>query len=130
MAHMVYQGCWFLFRQYFFKLPMLNPFLHKFGLKKSKLFVLPEYWHTCTYTHSISKMLILISILVFLNFKPKSWGCWFLFRYSFSEIPNLNPFFGHIWVKNLKFSIFPVSWYTEYLEVLIVRIQSKVWMKR
>ena len=63
----------------FFELPTLNPFLGKFGLKKSKLFVLPENWHTRTYTHSISKMLILISILVFSNFKPKSWGCWFLF---------------------------------------------------
>ena len=63
----------------FFELPTLNPFLGKFGLKKSKLFVLPENWHTRTCTHSISKMLILISILVFSNFKPKSWGCWFLF---------------------------------------------------
>ena len=32
-----------------------------------------------TCTHSMSKMLILISILVISNFKPKSWGCWFLF---------------------------------------------------
>ena len=57
----------------------LDPLLGKFGLKKSKLFVLPENWHTRTCTHNISKMLILISILVFLSFKPKSWGCWFLF---------------------------------------------------
>ena len=63
----------------FFELPTLNPFLGKFGLKKSKLFVLPENWHTRTCTHSISKMLILISILVFSNFKPKSWWSWFLF---------------------------------------------------
>ena len=68
---MVYRGCWFLFWQYFFDLPTLNPFLGKLGLKKSKLFVLPENWHTRTYTHSISKMLILILILVFSNFKPK-----------------------------------------------------------
>ena len=34
---------------------------------------------THAHTHSISKMLILISILVFSNFKPKCWGCWFLF---------------------------------------------------
>ena len=79
LAHMVYRGCWFLFRQYFFELPTLNPFFGKFGLKKSKLFVLPENWHTRTYTNSIAKMLILISILVFSNFKLKSWGCWFLF---------------------------------------------------
>ena len=73
LAHMVYRGCWFLLRQYFFELLTLNPFLGKFGLKK--LFVLPENWHTRTYTHNISKMLILISILVFSNFKPKSGGC-------------------------------------------------------
>ena len=63
----------------FFELPTLISSLSKFGLKKSKLFVLSENWHTRTYTHSISKMLILISILVFSNFKPKSWECWFLF---------------------------------------------------
>ena len=56
-----------------------NPFFGKFGLKNSKLFLLPENCHTHTYTHSISKMLIVILILVFSNFKPKSWGCWFLF---------------------------------------------------
>ena len=61
------------------ELPTLNPLLGKFGLKKSKLFVLPEIWHTRTYTHSISKMLILVLILFFSNFKHKSWGCWFLF---------------------------------------------------
>ena len=79
LAHMVYRGSWFLFRQYFSELLTLNPFFGKFGLKKSKLYFLPENWHTSTCTHSISKMLILILILVFSNFKPKSWGCWFLF---------------------------------------------------
>ena len=79
LAHMVYRGRWFLFQQQFFELPTLNQFLGKFGLKMSKLFLFPENWHTSTYTHSISKMLILISILVFSNFKPKSWRCWFLF---------------------------------------------------
>ena len=54
-------------------------FLGKFGLKKSKMFVSPENWHTRTCTRSISKMLILLSVLVFSNFKTKSWGCWFLF---------------------------------------------------
>ena len=29
-------------------------------------------------THGISRILILILILVFSNFKPESWGCWFL----------------------------------------------------
>ena len=47
--------------------------------EKVKAVCLPENWYTLTCTHSISKMLILISILVILNFKPKSWGCWFLF---------------------------------------------------
>ena len=79
LAHRVSRQCWFVFRHYFSQFSTLNPFLGKLGLKKSKLFVLPENWHTRTYTHSISKMLILISILVFSNFKPKSWGCWFLF---------------------------------------------------
>ena len=57
--------CWFLFQQYFFEFPTLNPFLGKFGLTKSKLFVLLENWHTRTYTQCTSKMLILISVLVF-----------------------------------------------------------------
>ena len=116
------------FQQYFFELLNLNPFLGKLGLKKSKLFVWPENWHTHkqTYTYSISKMLILISILLLSNFKLKSWGCWFLFGDYFSEIPNLNPFFGQISVKKLEFSALPGSWYSEYLEDVIVRIQSKV----
>ena len=79
LTHMVYRGCWFLFEQYFSELPTLDPRLGKFGLKKSKLFVLRKNWHTRTCTQSILKMLILISVLVFSNFKPKSWGCWFLF---------------------------------------------------
>ena len=69
LAHMVYRGCWFLFPQYFSELPTLNPFLGKFRLKKSKLFLLSENWHIRTYTHSILKMLILISILSFLKFQ-------------------------------------------------------------
>ena len=44
---------------------------------QSCLFFLKTGTHA--HTHSISKMLILISILVFSNFKPKCWGCWFLF---------------------------------------------------
>ena len=45
LAHIVSCGCPFLFRHYFFQFPTLNPFLSKFGPKKSKLFVLPENWH-------------------------------------------------------------------------------------
>ena len=52
--------------------------LGKFGLQKSKLFVLPKIWQTSTYTHSISNTLILILILVFWKYKPKSSGWWFL----------------------------------------------------
>ena len=77
LVHMLSRDCWFLFQYQFSEFQNLNPFFGKFGLKK--LFVLPENWRTRTYTHSISKMLILISTLVFSNFKPKSWGCWFLF---------------------------------------------------
>ena len=43
---MVYRGCWFLFQQKFSELSTLDPLLGKFGLKKSKLFVLPENWRT------------------------------------------------------------------------------------
>ena len=130
LAHMVYRGCWFLFRQQFFELPTLNPFLGKFGLKKSKLSSLTKNWHIRTYTHSISKMLFLILILVFSNFKPKPWGSWFLFWDWSSEIPNLNSFFEQISVKKLEFSTLPGGWYTEYLADGIVRIQSKVWKER
>ena len=52
--------------------------LGKFGLKNSKLFVLPKISQNSTYTHSISNMLILILILVFWKYKPKSSGWWFL----------------------------------------------------
>ena len=145
------RGCWFLFQYLFSEFLNQNPFLGKFGLKKSKLSILPENWHTdylegadsyCdinflifqprihfwvnlgwksqsslfwlkigthtrthththTHTHAhaererqrdrerqreterqrerISRILILISTLVFSNFKPKSLGYWFLF---------------------------------------------------
>ena len=52
--------------------------LGKFGLQNSKLFVLPKIWQTSTYTHSISNTLILILILVFWKYKPKSSGWWLL----------------------------------------------------
>ena len=55
--------------------------LGDFGWKNSKLFVLPKIWQTRRYTHSISNMLILILIVVFRNYKPKSSGSWFLFWY-------------------------------------------------
>ena len=75
-------------------------------------------------------MLILISILVFSNFKPKSQWCWILFLDWFSEISNLNQFSGQIWVGKGEFSAFwklvhRVSWgcdskdAEEYLETKI-----------
>ena len=82
--------------------------------------------HTHTYTHtnthSVSEMLILISTLVFSNFKSKYVRYWFLFF----EIPNLNPFFRQIWVEKVEFSFLTGRLYTEYLEDVIIRIQSKV----
>ena len=139
LAHMVYRGCWFLFRHWFLfcssELPTLIPFLGKFGLKN---FVFPKNWHTNSThthththarTHSISKMLILISILVFSNFKPKSWGCWF-FEICYLKFLTKIQFFGQIWVEKLEFSTQPGSLYTEYLKDLIVTIQSKVSKKR
>ena len=54
LAHRVSRRYWFLFRH--------------FELKKSKLFLLPEKWHTRTVYRR----------------------CWFLFWYYFSQISNLN----------------------------------------
>ena len=47
LARMASWRCWFLFQHYFSEFPTLNPFLGKFGPKKSKLFILPENWYTC-----------------------------------------------------------------------------------
>ena len=46
LAHRVSRRCWFLFRHYFSQFPTLNPFLDKFGPKKSKLYILTKNWHT------------------------------------------------------------------------------------
>ena len=48
----------------------------------------------------------------------------------FTQIPNVNPFFGQILVEKFEFSTLPGSWYTEYLEDVIVTIQRKIWKKR
>ena len=73
---------------------------------------------------------------------------WFLFWYQFSQILNLNleDADSYSEISFLKFqtqihfldkfesnNLFPTSpgsWYTEYLEDVIGRIQSKVWKKR
>ena len=46
LAHMASRGCWILFWHYFSKFSTLNPFMGNFVLKKSKLSVLLENWHT------------------------------------------------------------------------------------
>ena len=46
LEHMVSQGCWFFYWHKFYEFLTLNPLLENFGLKKSKLSVLPEGWHT------------------------------------------------------------------------------------
>ena len=67
VTHTVSLGCWFLFRHYFCQFPFLNRFLGKFGPKsQSGSFCL------IIGIHSISGILILIPILVFWIFKPKS----------------------------------------------------------
>ena len=78
IIYRVFRRCWFLFWHFLlFLFPTLNSFLGKFGIRNSKLSVLPENWHT----HSISRMRILNWTLVFSNFKPKSWDA-----ESYSEI--------------------------------------------
>ena len=122
---MVSRRCWFLFKHYFFEFPTKNPFYGKFGPKKSKLFVLPENWHTWYLedagstlnpflgksrskvpshhfllklgTQSILKMLILIPILVF-------------------SISNLKFIFVQIWAENVKVFVLPGNWHTDYIE--------------
>ena len=70
---------------------------------KAVLFFLKIDKHAHTHTESW-RILILISILVFSKFKPKSWGCWFLFSDYFSKISNLNLFSEQIWVEKPEFS--------------------------
>ena len=79
-----------------------NPFLGKFGPKKSKLFVLLENWHLLSYSNLVFRIKTLTPTLNSFSgkFGPKkskymvSWGCWFLFQNWSSEFQNLNPFFG------------------------------------
>ena len=54
---------------------------------------LGDYFCLKINTHSISRILIPVLMLVFSNFEPKSWVCWFLFWDYFCEIPNLIPFY-------------------------------------
>ena len=61
--------------------------------------------------HSSLRMLILILRLVF----------W---------VSNIYPFSGQIWVEKIELSTLPGSWYTKYLQYVIVRIQRKVWKQR
>ena len=86
LAYRLCRGCWFLLRQYFSEFPTLNPFCLYLSWKvKALLFWLEietqthTHTHAHTRTHNISRMLVLISTLVFSNLKPKSLGYWFLF---------------------------------------------------
>ena len=70
-----------------------NPFLRKFGLKKSKLLVLPESWHTRYLGRTDSA-----SGLGFSKFWPQ------------------NSFLSKFGSKKSKFSILLENWHTEYFE--------------
>ena len=67
LAHIVSQGCWFLFQYCFSEFPTLNSFLGKFGPKMSNLSVLSKNWHTCYLEDADS-----YSDISFLNFQPKT----------------------------------------------------------
>ena len=62
-AHRMSRRCWFLFRQYFSQFRTLNPFLDNLGRKIQSC----SFWLNID-THGISRMLILIPAIVFLNF--------------------------------------------------------------
>ena len=67
LAHIVSQGCWFLFQYCFSEFPTLNSFLGKFRPKKSNFSVLSKIWHTCYLEDADS-----YSDNSFLNFQPKT----------------------------------------------------------
>ena len=130
---MVHQGCWFLFRQYFFEFPALYLFLGKFGLKNSNLSVCLKIG-----AHCISKMLILIPTLVFwiLNpnflsgkFGPKKsklsvltekWHTWYLGKCRFQirtlKFQPQNFLGGKFRSKKSKVSVFPENWHAWHLD--------------
>ena len=41
--------------------------------------------------------------------------------YSDISLPNLNPFFGQIWVEKVELFSLPGSWSTEYFEEMICK---------
>ena len=121
-----------------------NLFLGKFGPKNVK--VVRFAWKLGT--HVISRLLILVTTLVFWISKPKSifgqiwteklkvvqfgWKlahrvsrqCWFLFRHYFSQFPTLNPFLDKFRPKNSKLFILTKNWHTWYIEMLILILTS------
>ena len=76
----------------FLKFGPQNPFLGKFGPKKS---VISFAW----------KLTDMVSV-----------GCWFLFQHYFSEFATLNPFLGKFGSKRSKLSILAANWHREYVE--------------
>ena len=85
-------------------------------------------------THGILEVLIPNPDLIFWNFYPeinfwtnlsqKNKKCLFYLKIGthcisrcwFSEFRILKPFLGKFWPKNLKLSVLPESWHTEYLQ--------------
>ena len=98
LAHIVSWGCWFLFWHYFTEFPTINLFLGKFGLKKSKLSILLQNWHTWYLADVDSE-----SRLRFLKFLPQ------------------HSFLGKFGLKESKFFVSPENWYLWYLG----RVDSK-----
>ena len=103
---MISRGCWFLFRHWFSEFPTLNLFLGRFGPKNSKLFVLPESWHTWYLKDADS-----YSGISFLNFQP------------------LIRFLGKFRLKKINLFLFPIKMETHgILEVLIPNPDLHFWM--
>ena len=121
LTDMVSVGCWFLFQHYFSEFATLNPFLGKFGSKRSKLSILTENWHT-EYLEDADSY----SVISFLNFLPeiyfwanlgwKSQSSLFCLKINMQSISRMliliatlvvwisNPqsFFGQIWAEKDK----------------------------
>ena len=119
LAHMLSQGCWFLFQHYFSEFPTLNFFLGKFGPKKSKLSVLSKTWHTCyledeDFYFNISFLNFQSKIHFWVNLGRKSQICLSclkmgshgIFIYYFFELQNLNSFLGKFSPKESNYPFY------------------------
>ena len=123
---MVSGGCRFLFQHYFSEFAALNPFLGKFGPKRSLLSILDENWHT-EYPEDADSY----TVISFLNFLPKIYfwanldrksqsrlfclkiSIWGILRMLiliatlFFGISNPKSIFGQIWLKKSKLLVLP-----------------------